>query len=80
MKGRARNGSNAVAVSGKASVIHQIAISTVNAATCHALTAMDAGGPRTSITMKTAMPPHNPAVFAVTQSLPMRADYDGAPK
>ena len=58
--GTVRNGRSAVTVSGSASVIHQIAISTVSAATRQAVTSIPAGAGRSSMIQKTTRPPINP--------------------
>ena len=64
-KGKARNGSRAVAVSGSAWVIHQTAISTTIAVVRHAASGMPAGaGSRSSIT-NAAKPPHKPQRAAI---------------
>ena len=47
-------------VSGSASVIHHIAISTVIAATCQAVVSIPAGAGSISIAIKTARPPPSP--------------------
>ena len=63
MKGR-----RAVAVSGSASVIHQLAIKMTSAATRHASGGIFAGAGKASRTMNSARPPKKPMVFAVMSS------------
>src|SRR3990167_6333234 len=58
--GTVRKGSSAVTVRGSASVIHQIAINRVSAATCQAVSSMPAGAGRSSMVQKTTRPPIKP--------------------
>src|SRR5687767_8345213 len=59
-RGNARNGTKAVAVSGSASVIHQIAISTMIAVVRHAAGGMPPGAGSSSISANAASPPQSP--------------------
>jgi hypothetical protein len=59
-KGKARNGTRAVAVSGSASVIHQQAIRTMIAVVRQAAGDMPAGAGSSSMTAKAASPPQSP--------------------
>ena len=65
INGSAKNGRNAVTVSGKACVIHHVAIKMVSAATCHADGSIPTGAGNASMTAKTTSPPQKPIFSAV---------------
>src|SRR4051812_2433944 len=68
-KGKARNGTSAVAVRGSASVIHQAAIRTMIAVVRQAAGVIPAGGGTKSMTTKARRPPHRPRRAAIHISL-----------
>ena len=67
INGRARNGSNAVTVSGSACVIHHVAIKIVRAATRHADGSIPTGAGKKSIRAKMISPPQNPILSGFTR-------------